>query len=127
MQGRPGQQDVVCEHCWPADGQVAPGWQVPLVWPAGMEQERPVQQSPVAVQVPSCGWQDWGGEQRPPVQIVEQHCDPVVHAVPLAWQAGWHVLGVPVQLPEQHWEGVVQAWPSCVQVGGFWQVLLPAQ
>ena len=84
-----------------------------------------MQQSLVAVQTPSSGWQDWGAEHRPPVQTVEQHCDPVVQAVPLARQGGWQKL--PTQLAEQHWSGVVQAWPSGVQVVGFWQVLLGAQ
>ena len=125
VQSRPGQQGVVCEHCCPAEGQVLPGWQVPLDWPTGMSQERPVQQSALAVQAPFWGWQDCGAEHWPLVQTVEQHCGPVVQVAPLARQGAWQK--PPTQLVEQHSVPVVQLWPSALQVVGFWQVLLAAQ
>ncbi len=128
MQSRPGQQGVVGEHCWPAEGQVAPGWQVPLLWPTGMSQARPVQQSALAVQVPPWGWQDCGAEHRPLVQTVEQHCDPLVQVPPLARQAVWQVAGVPAQVrPAQHWVPLVQPPPLGVQLVGVPQVLLAVQ
>lgn len=61
-QFRPGQQAWDGEHDWPTWGQEEPGWQVPPV------QARPAQQSLVAVQAPSCGWQAGAGWQVPPMQ-----------------------------------------------------------
>ena len=43
------QQGTVAEQLWLVCAQAAAPWQVPLVVPAGMAQERPAQQSPFTV------------------------------------------------------------------------------
>ena len=79
-------QRLQAEHAWPLDEQVAPGWQVPEVLPSGTWQLRPEQQSEPEVHAPDWGWHAAGASHLPPEQISEQHCDPAVHVVPLAWQ-----------------------------------------
>lgn len=56
VQARPVQHPWVGEHVCPSWAQGLPGWHVPLVEPVGMKQTVPMQQSAVAVQVPSSGW-----------------------------------------------------------------------
>lgn len=56
-QASPAQQVAALVQAWPTWPQVAPGWQVPMVAPPGMAQERPRQQSLLAVQEPFWGWQ----------------------------------------------------------------------
>ena len=69
----------------PPDGaQVETAWQVPLVAPGRMEQERPVQQSPSAVQEPLVVAQ--GGAQTSPEQLFEQQSLATVQVRPLALQ-----------------------------------------
>ncbi len=93
LQRNPGQQACVGEHCWPAPGQVAPGWQVPLAWPGGTAQESPEQQSAVAVQAWPWGWQESGAWHVPATQKVEQHSGPVPQVLPFCLQP------VPPSLP----------------------------
>ena len=106
---RPEQQPIEGEQAWPRPEQVEPVWQVPEVAPPGMAQDRPMQQSPLVVQMPPCGWQLAGGTQTLPLQIAEQQEAGSVHAVPLPRQGG----GVPAS-------GVV---PASVEMGGggYWQ------
>jgi hypothetical protein len=92
LQSSPGQQGWAGEHCWPADGQVDPWAHVPFVAPAGMEQERPEQQSAAAVQAPPEGWQAAGAWQVPAMHSVEQQSVPAVQALPFCLQV---VPGVP--------------------------------
>ena len=69
----------------PPDGaQVLTGWQLPLVAPGRMEQERPAQQSPSAVQDPLTLAQ--GGWHTSPEQLLEQHSLATVQPRPLAVQ-----------------------------------------
>lgn len=69
----------------PPDGaQVETAWQVPLVAPGGIEQERPVQQSPSAVQEPLVVAQ--GGAQTSPEQLLEQQSLATVQVTPLDLQ-----------------------------------------
>ena len=53
-QESPLQQVLVGEQVCPALAHAA-GWHVPLVWPEGMLQAKPVQQSALAVQTAPCG------------------------------------------------------------------------
>jgi hypothetical protein len=87
-QDRPVQHGLAGEHAWPLDEQVAPGWQVPVVPPSGTSQRRPEQQSEPEVHAPLWGWHAAGASHLPveAEQMLEQHCEPAVHVVPLAWQ-----------------------------------------
>lgn len=92
-----------------------------------MLQLRPLQQSPLTVQVAFSGWHSDGASHLPPLQIPEQQVPLVLQVAPLARQlpsASWQVwLSSPVakQLPEQQPElppslTGVQALPKEVQV-----------
>ncbi len=107
----------------PPDGaQVETAWQVPLVAPGGMEQERPVQQSPSAVQEALV--EPHGGAQTSPAQLFEQQS----LATPQSWSLALQVAGtsqlkaLPSKLqtvPEQQLASSAPAhapW-SAVQVG----------
>lgn len=107
---RPWQQPTVGEHAWPLAEQVAPGWQVPRVEPAGTSHRRPWQQSAPEVQAPLCGWHSAGGLHTPLVQMPEQHCEGEEQDVSLALQAG-PASGVPVpaSVPPEGGRGCWQA------------------
>jgi hypothetical protein len=90
-QARPAQHEPLPVHAWPLDEQVAPGWQEPVAEPSGTSQRRPEQQSEPEVHAPFWGWHAAGASHLPDEQMLEQHCDPEVQMVPLAW----HVPPVP--------------------------------
>jgi hypothetical protein len=81
----------VPEQLWPVLAQTVPVPQVPLVAPGGTSQERPAQQSPLAVQLPLDGTQ--GGVQRLPTQDPEQQSSAEVQVPPEALQeaGAWQV------------------------------------
>jgi hypothetical protein len=70
---RPVQHALLAEHAWPPAEQVEPGWQLPVVVPAGTSQRRPWQQSAPAVHAPFCGWHSAAGLHTPLVQMPVQH------------------------------------------------------
>jgi hypothetical protein len=65
------QQSALVTQLPPVGAQAVTAWQVPLVAPGVMEQKRPVQQSPSAVQEPLL--ETHGGAQTSPTQLLEQH------------------------------------------------------
>ena len=81
---------------WPFTVQACPApvqlllWHVPVVWPGGMEQPYPVQQSAVDVHAEPCGWHATGAWQvrfpGSPMQRSEQQSVLVLHVAPLALQ-----------------------------------------
>jgi hypothetical protein len=71
--------------------------QVPLVWPSGMAQEVPAQQSAFAVHAP-CWTTHAGVTHLPPLHVLEQHWDPAVQVAPSTAQA----VGF-VHVPPMHW------------------------
>lgn len=80
----PVQQPLPDEQAWPAEEQVAPGWQV-LAPSAPVAHCRPAQQSAPAVQAPFCGWQTAGASQVPALQMPEQQSVPTLQPlVPFA-------------------------------------------
>lgn len=78
------QQSALMTQLPPVGAQVVTAWQVPLVAPGVMEQKRPVQQSPSAVQAPLL--EAHGGAQTSPVQLFEQHSLATVQVSPFALQ-----------------------------------------
>jgi hypothetical protein len=107
----------------PPDGaHVVTAWQVPLVAPGAMAQERPAQQSPSTVQEPLA--EAHGGAQTSPRQLLEQHSLATAQPRPLALQeAGTSQLkALPLNVqvvPAQQLESSAPAQPpwSAVQVG----------
>lgn len=83
---RPVQHALVSVHAWPLDEQVEPMMHEPTVLPSGTLQLRPEQQSALVVHMPVSGWHAAGAEHLPPEQMLEQHCEPLVHVAPLAEQ-----------------------------------------
>jgi hypothetical protein len=57
-----------------------------------------------------------GGVQTPAAQLLAQHWDPAVHAVPVAPQGVRQTCVVGSQAPRQHWLSAVQAAASAKQV-----------
>jgi hypothetical protein len=82
------QGSVRQEKLVPAQVEVPPLEQVPLVAPAGMSQVRPLQQSPVTVQEPASAMH--GVTQTLPSQAPEQHCASVEQLFPGGAQLGPH-------------------------------------
>ena len=85
-QRRPVQHATCAEQVCPSPGQL-PLWHVPVVLPDGTLQDKPEQQSAVAVQTPFKGWQTAGARQAPLAQICEQQVTPASQLVPLAKHA----------------------------------------
>jgi len=85
-QRKPAQHATCAEQFCPSPGQL-PLWQVPVVLPDGTLQDKPEQQSAVAVQTPLKGWQTAGARQAPLAQICEQQLTPASQLVPLAKHA----------------------------------------
>lgn len=78
------QQSAPVTQLPPVGAQVVTAWHVPLVLPGGTEQERPVQQSPSAVQAPLLATH--GGAQTSPTQLLEQHSLARAQSWPFALQ-----------------------------------------
>ena len=116
------QQSAPVTQLPPVGAQVVTALQEPLVAPGVMEQKRPVQQSPSAVQEPLV--EAHGGAQTSPTQLFEQHWLATVQRRPFALQVAGtsqlKVLPLNVQaVPEQQLgsSAPVQAAWSAVQVG----------
>jgi hypothetical protein len=90
VQRSPGQHGWAGEHCWPAAGQVPPlpVPQAPFVWPGGISQVSPEQQSALAVQAPPEGWQAAGAWQVPAMQSAEQQSVATTQTLPFCLQVG---------------------------------------
>jgi hypothetical protein len=116
------QQSAPVTQLPPVGAQALTALQMPLVAPGRIEQERPVQQSPSAVQEPLV--EAHGGAQTSPTQLFEQHSLATVQRRPLALQvAGTSQLkALPPNVqtvPEQQLgsSAPVQAAWSAAQVG----------
>jgi hypothetical protein len=110
---RPGQQSSVVTHDWPLFAQVPPPLvHVPEVPPAGIEQVRPVQQSPSTVQPDAFSPRQTGTHTcAVGSQLLEQQSVFAVHDRPSCVQPRVHSRLVGSHKPVQHWLSLVQLWP----------------
>src|SRR5215468_1090525 len=120
MQARPPQHWAVVVQACPVPVQLLVP-QVPLVEAGGMLHAYPVQQSPVLVHTPPCGWQAIGVWQVPeptPPSVPRQRCEqqsfPTVQAVPLAWHTP--ASGVPASAVPASGGGGRMVWQAFTPV-----------